>query len=137
MPTIKPCKKAKKATSMMKRARAELDRLGFVNDVVERRIPHSFVTKDFLGFADIIYVTSGSYGSIVALQVTTNTGGHHAKHKEKIIAEPRALAWLQAGGLVELWSFAKQGPRGEAKTWKIRKEEIVQSDFDAQSTFKK
>ncbi len=106
------------------RALEEIRKQGFVAEVVERRLPHCFVTKDFFGFADIIYATESS---IVALQVTG--GKNHASRKTKILAEPKALVWLKAGGLIELWTYNKQGPRGQVKTWVCRKEEIVKSDF--------
>ena len=131
--TTEAKKKRKKPVSALGMALADLKKLGFHAAVVEKRIPHTFISKDMFGFADIVYLTSAS---IVALQVTTNTGGHHAKHKDKIIAEPRALAWLQAGGIVELWSYAKQGARGEAKVWVCRKESIVAEDFACSSPAK-
>lgn len=121
-------KPRKKSVSPTQRALKELRDKGFTAWIVESTIPKTFIKRDFMGFADIIYLTASS---IVALQVTSNEGGNHAARRTKIIAEPRALQWLKAGGLIELWSFAKQGPRGEAKTWVLRKEELVASDFSA------
>lgn len=95
--------------------------------VVESTIPKTFIKRDFMGWADVIYLTKTN---IVGVQVTAGgSGGQHASRKAKIIAEPRALAWLQAGGLIEVWSFAKQGARGAAKKWTLRREELVAEDF--------
>lgn len=106
------------------RALEDIRKQGFTAEVVERRLPKCFITKDFFGFADIIYCTGLS---IVALQVTGGT--NHATRRAKIIAEPRARVWLNAGGLIELWTYNKQGARGEEKKWVCRKEEIVVGDF--------
>lgn len=122
MSTIK--KKRRKTPTA--RALEHLRKEGFHAAVVEKHIPHTFITQDMFGFADIVYLTATS---IVALQVTSNNGGNHSARKAKIIAEPRALAWLKAGGLIELWSYAKQGPRGQEKVWTLRREEIVAEDF--------
>lgn len=107
-----------------KRALKEIRSLGYTAQVVEHW--NSFARRriDLFGFADIVVLTPGS---IVAVQVTA--GSSHAARRKKILAEPRALAWIRAGGVLELWSFAKQGARGERKTWKLRKESIVVEDF--------
>ncbi len=80
--------------------------------------------SDLFGFIDIVYLTKTS---TVGLQVTDSTS--HSGHKKKILAEPRALDWLRAGNLIELWSFGLKGGRGEVKRWVLRKEEIVEADF--------
>ena len=116
--------KKKKRKSPTARSLEQLRKDGYTAEVVERSLPHFFVSKDFFGFADIIYVTGAS---IVALQVTAGT--HHSHRKIKILAEPRALLWLKAGGLIEIHTWNEQGPRGEDKKWVCRKEEIIESDF--------
>ena len=73
---------------------------------------------------DIIYL---SETSIVGVQVTT--ASNLAARRTKILAEPRALAWVKAGGILELWGVAKRGARGQRKTWAITKEEIVAEEF--------
>jgi len=118
--------KRKKRCSPSAMAMKELRAAGYHAAVVEQKIPYTFISRDFMNWADIIYLTESN---IVGLQVTTNTGGQHTKHRAKILAEPRALAWIKAGGLIELWSFAKQGPRGKVKKWVCRKEEITEDDF--------
>ena len=106
------------------RALAELKQLKYVAQVVERWNPWAKKRIDLFGFADLIYLTDAS---IVALQVTTDD--NLSKRRAKIVAEPRAKAWLQAGGLIEVWGYGKKGARGEVKKWVCRKEEIVMEDF--------
>jgi hypothetical protein len=67
-------------------------------------------------------------GIILGIQCTS--GAHHADHLEKILAEPKALLWIQAGGWLELWSWSKKGAKGKKKTWQVRKQQITSKDFD-------
>lgn len=125
-----PRKKRKKPVPTTARTLAECRRRGWIAGVVERRIPFPKPqgTKfDFLGVIDVIAVEPGRIGS-VGIQSTTNTGGHHAKHRDKILAEPRALAWVAAQNRLELWTWAKQGPAGKAKRWTLRVERFEVRD---------
>jgi hypothetical protein len=110
--------------SPTQRARAELKKLGAVSAIVERWNPHSRVRQDLFGWMDIIALLGPN---TLGLQVTSGT--NHAARRAKILAEPRALAWLQAGNLVEIWSVRKAGPRGKRKLWQIRKEALTLEDF--------
>lgn len=112
-------------TSPTQRTLKYLRDMGAEVDIVERRAGR-FVTKDFLGFADIIAVFPAS---IVAVQVTSHSGGNYSARRKKILAEPRALMWLRAGGLIELHGWHKKGPRGKRKLWTLRAEAIVEGDF--------
>lgn len=117
----------------------ELRDQGYDAEVVERRLPRCFVTKDLFGFADIIYIVPpfvGPWkGNIVLVQVTS--GPHHAARKAKILAEPRAIRWIKAGGLIELWSYSKKGAKGKRKLWECRKEQIVETDFTPETSGKR
>ena len=116
--------KRQASVSPTKRALAELRKLGFTCAIVERWNQWAKIRQDLFGFCDILYLTGSS---IVALQVTS--AANRSARRNKILAEPRALAWVKSGGLIELWSVAKQGARGSKKAWVIRKEEIVEGDF--------
>lgn len=94
--------------------------LGFVVERVEQRIPHSFITRDFIGAADLIAFQPDV--GILALQVTS--GANHAARKDKVMSEPRVRSWLQSGGRFEIVSWVKQGARGQRKLWVCRREEI-------------
>lgn len=115
-------KKRRKSPTAM--ALDELATLGFVAGKVEQTIPRTFIKRDFLGFVDVIYCTPTS---IVALQVTSGGGSGKSNAKarrRKILAEPRALAWVKAGGLIEIWNYVKR-----EDAWGCEKEEIIESDF--------
>ena len=115
-------KKRKKAVPLTARTLVECRKRGWIAGVVERRIPFPKPqgTKfDLFGVIDIIAVQPGQLGSL-GIQATANIGGHHAKHRDKIIAEPRSKIWVDAGNRLELWSWAKQGARGDRKLWTLR-----------------
>ena len=97
---------------------------GYIADVVERRIPHSFVTHDFCGFADIIAYKAlpivGAdlpipLGETVAVQTTS--GPHAAERLQKVRMEPRAKAWLACGNRILVIGWAKRGREGARKLW--------------------
>lgn len=110
--------------SPTQRALATLKKAKCVAAIVEKWNQYARCRIDMFGFADIVYL---SPLGITALQVTS--GSNHAHHRHKILAESRALAWLKAGGLIELWTYSKRGPRGKRKTWTLRVDEITEADF--------
>ncbi len=119
-----------KKKSPTARALEQLRKDGYTAQVVERWNPFAKRRVDLFGFCDLIYLTAADkdwYGNIVAVQVTTGT--NHAARRTKTLAEPRALKWIQSGGLIEIWSYTLAGPRGKAKVWTLRKEELVAEDF--------
>jgi hypothetical protein len=104
---------------------------GYEFDVVEQRLPQTFITRDFCNFADAI-MFHPSIG-IVAVQITGSTdGGNHAARKAKIEAEPRAVAWLRAGGRVEVMSWSLRGAAGDPKAWKLRRDRALLGDSMSQ-----
>lgn len=117
-----PRKKRKKSTPTTARTLAECRRRGWIAGIVERRIPFPKPrgTKlDLFGVIDVVAIAPGVKGAI-GIQSTANIGGHHAKHRDKILAEPRARAWVEAENRLELWTWAKQGGRGQRKLWTLR-----------------
>ena len=96
----------------------ELERLGAVADVVERWIPHTKIKKDLFGFIDIVALLGPN---TIGIQTTTAT--NHSHRRKKILAEPRAKAWLAAGNLIEIHSWSGSGTKAIC-----RKEEIVLED---------
>lgn len=105
--------------SPTQRALAHIRKLGHTAQVVERFCAFSKRRIDLFGFIDIVYLDGTN---IVGVQVTS--GDHHAHRREKILAEPKALAWIKHGGKIEVWSFSKRGERGKAKRWTLRCERI-------------
>ena len=58
----------------------------------------------------------------------------HAAHRRKILEEctELALEWLACGGVIEIWSWAKQKVKrgGKAMRWTPKVEEIMEESFD-------
>jgi hypothetical protein len=120
-----PRKKRKSSSTYNARTLAECRRRGWIAQGVEQtiRIPGGRTFKrDLFGIIDVVAVDlSAPPGQrTIGIQTTSGgTGGSVAPHRAKILAEPRARAWVEAGNRLELWSFAKQGARGKAKRWKL------------------
>ena len=87
---------------------------GATADVVERRIPHSFVTKDLFGFLDILALEPGKAG-VLGVQTTSNS--NMAARVKKINGEPRSALWRACGNRIQVIGWAKRGPRGRRKVW--------------------
>ena len=92
----------------------ELVFLGAIADVTERWIPNTKIRKDLFGFIDILALIGPN-----TIGIQTTTRSHHAARRKKILAEPRAKAWLKAGNMIEVWSWSGST---------CRKEEIVLED---------
>ncbi len=124
--------KRKKSTSPTARTLAECRKRGWIAGVVERRIPFPKpmgTTFDLFGVIDIIAIDpSRPVGQrTIGIQATTNgsgkgKGGRHAEHRTKILAEARALVWVEAGNPLELWSWSPAGAKGKRKLWTLRVE---------------
>ena len=114
-----------KTTSPTKRSTDNLlARYPFV-DKVEKRIPHTFITQDLFGFADLIAINSSE-----TVLVQTTTKSHVGARREKILASAEARLWVVGEHrriLIHGWS--KVGPRGGLKTWTLYEEEITEMDF--------
>jgi hypothetical protein len=90
-------------------SRKKLEAEGWTVGVVEQRIPHCFITRDFLGFADLIAVSPTR--GIIAVQVTG--GGNAPARVEKIRQEPRAAIWLASGGRIQVHDHVKRAGKRE------------------------
>lgn len=111
------------------RSLAECRKRGWEAQVVERRVPKSFITLDLFGVIDIVALTPEG---ILGIQATSGT--NHSSRIEKILGEPRAKKWLAAGGKLEVWSWAKRGARGKRKTWTLRTEAVRLDRLDRRVT---
>jgi hypothetical protein len=94
--------------------------MGMTVQVVERFCHFSKRRIDLLGCIDLVAVKPGI--GIIGIQACA--GSSHAARRTKALAEPRLREWLESGGRFEVWSWAKQGPRGKVKRWTLRREEI-------------
>ncbi len=114
-------KKRRKAFNATSRAVKHLEADGWTVGVVESRIPHTFITRDFLGFADLV-ACSPSRG-IMAVQVTGGAGSSNRNARiAKIKAEARAAIWLASGGRIRVMSYEGKGNERELVEMEILKE---------------
>jgi len=129
-------------TSPMQRALAECKANGWPAAVVEHFNPHAKIRVDLWGCIDLL-VLDGNPG---VLGVQACAGDSHAARATKVretiqgaVKEPATdrarasaqakaaalRAWCKAGNRIEVWSFAKKGPRGKRKLWELRREPIL------------
>lgn len=138
-PLAPPKRKRGPSTSPTARTLAECRKRGWVAQVVERWNPHARIKQDLFGVIDVVAIVppdaaASAPGSIVAIQAcsggsSAGRGSDHATRRDKILAEPRARKWIEAGGVLELWSWAPHGGKGKRRLWTLRAERITVADF--------
>lgn len=99
------------------RSLAHLRELGYQAKIVEKWNPFARVRQDLFG-GDIVGLKLGE--PVLVVQATTRS--NHAARRAKLDAEGFTALWNGAGARLEIWSWAKQGPRGKRKTWTLRRE---------------
>lgn len=113
---VKP--RRSKGQSPTARSLALLRARGYVCEVVERRLPRCFITKDLFGFIDILAIKDGQ---VLAVQTTSGgSGGHVAARIHKIANSPLVGAVRDCG-----WSIHVHGWRKNAEgRWVCREEDV-------------
>ena len=113
-PPLKSKPKRKKPFAATLASTKHLTAEGWTCCTVEQRIPHTFITRDAYGFADILACRPG--GGIMLVQVTggTSTSNFHAR-VAKIKAEARAGIWLASGGRIQVHSHETVAGQKERK----------------------
>lgn len=99
---------------------------GIPADKAEYHLPYGNVTKDLFGFIDIV----GLDHKIIAIQATT--GSNASARVKKILTEraDNAIAWLESGGLIQVWGWRKLSPRGtKREKWEPKIYHIYLEDF--------
>lgn len=105
-----------------------LRQLGYVADVVERWVGGGKfrVRKDYLGGIDII-----ACGPDDTLFIQCTSGGNVSARVAKLRAIPEIVALDKtASRRVEVWGWAKRGPRGSRKVWTLRRVRLCSEDDD-------
>lgn len=122
-------KKRKASMSPTSRTLAECRKRGWIAQNVEQfvRFPPPGHRLDLFGVIDIIAIVPAGAVAAMGLRMTvgiqaTASAAHHAHRRDKILAEPRAKAWVEAGNGLELWSWSKRGDQGKRKLWTLRVE---------------
>jgi hypothetical protein len=110
-------------SSPIKRTLARLRKLGYHADIVERRLPGCFLTRDLFGIADLFAVHPGER-TVLLIQVTT--AAHVADRLRRVRGQPDLPALLAAGVGVEVWGWAKRGGR-----WHVRRVAVRPGDLAA------
>jgi hypothetical protein len=98
------------------RSLATLRAEGWTAQVVERFNPGARVRVDLFGCIDILAIRDDQPG-VLGIQACVT--GDQAKRLAKIAEEPRIFTWKQAGNTIEVWGWAKRGPRGKRKVWTL------------------
>jgi hypothetical protein len=128
-------KKRKKSTSPTARTLAECKRRGWIAGVVERHSPFPKPhgkKHDFLGVIDLIAIAPEGADNerprTIGIQACsdgrTGAGGRGsdlAARRAKILAEPRARAWVEAGNRLEIWAWGSRVV-GKGRRWRVRVE---------------
>jgi len=100
---------------------------GWTLDIVERSLPGKTfrIRRDFLNCIDIIAVRPGETAGV------QSCGQAFAAHDRKILAEEKALKWLNGGNRLILigWRKLKAKRGGRAMIWKPRIKEYTRGDF--------
>jgi len=110
------------------RSMALLRKQGWDPWVVEKWIAQTKRRLDLWNFGDIIAMKDGEPHLIVQ----TTSGSNVSSRVAKIVAEPRALMWLQTGGRIAVhgWRKVLQKPGSSRRVWKPREVEITLEDFE-------
>lgn len=94
------------AASPTARSLALLRAEGWLAEVVEQNVPHARTKRDLFGFIDIIAVQGER---TLAVQTTSDNGGHVANRVLKIRTSPHRDAVLAAGWRIVVHGWRPDG----------------------------
>ena len=99
------------------RTMAYLRGLGYEVAVVEKWNAYTRTRHDLYGFADLLAMRG-----IELLAVQATSTGNVSARVKNILAEPRALKWVEPGSqrFLTVIGWAKRGPRGKRKVWSMK-----------------
>lgn len=120
-------KRQAKRQSPTSRSLAECRKRGWPAGVVEKfvKFPPPGHHVDLFGVIDVVgLVTDDESGvrCIATIGIQACAGSGHGARRAKILAEPRARQWIEAGNRLELWSWSKRGAHFERGRWVLRVE---------------
>lgn len=105
------------------RSLERLRELGYTAKVVEHWNPYAKIRQDLFG-VDILALKPGE--PVLVVQATT--GNNHASRRTKLQEAGFDTLWASAGATLEVWSWSKQGLRGQRKVWTVRREALSVRD---------
>lgn len=110
-----PKKRKKKGASPTVRSLALLRSRGYLAEVVEKRLPHCFITKDLFGFIDILAIRRGE---VLGVQTTS---GDNVSHRIEKIAESETVGRVREAGIsIHVHGWRKNA----AGEWVCREEDV-------------
>lgn len=112
-------------TSPTARTLAECRKRGWEAGVVERWIHASKIRQDLFGVIDLIALDDKP--GCLGIQATST--GNMVARINKAKAEPRLRTWLERGNRFVVWGWAKRGPAGKRKLWRLREVWLEPSDL--------
>lgn len=105
--------------SPTQRSLAHLKELGYAAKVVEKWNPFAKIRQDLFG-GDVLALKSGE--PVLVVQATS--GANHAARRVKLAEAGFITLWKESGAVLEIWSWAKRGPRGKRKVWQLKREAL-------------
>lgn len=97
-----------------------LEAEGWTVAAVEQVIPHTFIKRDFMGFADLVACCPRR--GIMAIQATGGPSASNANQRiTKIKREARAGIWLASGGRIQVHNWKGTGSKRELVVFEIGK----------------
>lgn len=105
------------------RALAFCRKQGWLAGIVEKWNQHAMKRFDLFGFIDLV-VLDQHHGPL-GVQVTST--GNMSARLAKIRGERsyEALRWLESGGRIQIWGYARRGAAGKRKLWKLKRWDVV------------
>ena len=103
---------------------------GWTSQVVEKWNHYAHIRQDLFGCIDIVSIR---YDRFLGVQSAVASG--RSAHEKKLLMEPRARLWVQAGAELWLISWGKQKIKrgGVAFRWIPRVDIFRESDFEGQT----
>jgi hypothetical protein len=95
--------------------------LGYHSQVVERWNPFAHIRQDLYGWIDLVCVNPTERG-ILGIQTTTMS--HSGARTAKAMGNPALIAWLLAGGRLEVHGWRKLKGR-----WQVAREAVGMADL--------
>ena len=109
------------STSPTARTLALLRQAGYLAEVVEKRLPKCFITRDLFGCIDVLAVRAGE---VLGIQCTS--GSNVAARLSKALDTPQLRTWLAAGCGFEVWGWRKSKRSGK---WELTRRSLTIQDI--------
>lgn len=94
---------------------------GWSCQVVERWNPYAKIRIDLFGCIDLVALDDEPG----ALGIQATSTGNMSSRVAKALEIPHLRRWLASGCRYEVWGWAKRGPAGKRKLWKLRRVRLV------------